>query len=116
MWGSEAARLQVGRERDGDGAEDGVARLRLPLVLRDDVLERDLSQLVHLRAHSPPSAEHAWGTPGSVKSPLAAAAAGPAKDPCLTRVCAPSKPSHVLRRSFWELRRDRAGLGAHPKP
>lgn len=42
-------RLQVGvGKRDGDGAEDGRAGLRLALVVRDDVLEGDLAQRVHL--------------------------------------------------------------------
>ena len=40
-----------GESAMGTGPEDGVARLRLPLVLCDYVLERDLPQLVHLHAH-----------------------------------------------------------------
>ena len=49
--GGAGAHLQVGCELDGDGAEDGVFGLRLLLVVRDDVLEGDVLQLVDL-AHA----------------------------------------------------------------
>ncbi len=46
-----APHLEVGRQLDGDGTEDGVFGLGLLLVVRDDVLEGDVLQLIDL-AHA----------------------------------------------------------------